>query len=155
MQCAQTNPSSPLPSELYLTFIQVLRMEQKIQQRLNLSYKEIIDFCLQNQIQELSIFGSVLRDDFNAHSDLDFLVVFQPQIKLSLMDIVKIQYQLEDMTGRKVDLIEKRSIIDSYNWLRRQNILNSAQVIYELRGVTNYIPELLNYITPLLPNETN
>ncbi len=110
-------------------------MEQKIQQRLNLSDKEIIDFCLQNQIQELSIFGSVLRDDFNAHSDLDFLVVFSPQIKLSLMDIVKIQYQLEDMTGRKVDLIEKRSIIDSYNWLRRQNILNSAQVIYELRSV--------------------
>lgn len=51
------------------------------------------------------------------------------------MDLVRIQQELEDLTGRKVDLIEKRSIIDSHNWLRRQNILNTAKVIYESRHI--------------------
>lgn len=110
-------------------------MLNKIQEKLNLSTKEINDFCFENQIQELSLFGSVLRDDFNINSDLDFLVVFEPQIKLSLMDLVRIQYQLEDITKRKVDLIEKRSILHSHNWIRRQNILNSSQIIYESRQV--------------------
>lgn len=51
------------------------------------------------------------------------------------MDLVDIQYQLENLTRRKVDLIEKSSILDSYNWLRRQHILDTARVIYELRSI--------------------
>ncbi|NEP56519.1 MAG: DNA polymerase subunit beta [Symploca sp. SIO2G7] len=106
-------------------------MNQKIQDRLKVSWEELINFCQQNQIQELSVFGSVLREDFNKTSDIDFLVVFDPQIKLSLMDLVSIQYQLEDKIGRKVDLLEKRSIEKSHNWIRRQNILDTAIIIYE------------------------
>ena len=109
----------------------MLVINRKIQDRLNVPQKEIINFCKQNQIQELSVFGSVLREDFNKTSDIDFLVVFNPQIKLSLMDLVSIQYQLEDKIGRKVDLIEKRSIEKSHNWIRRQNILDTAIIIYE------------------------
>lgn len=77
------------------------------------------------------MFGSSLREDFNKTSDIDFLVVFNPKIKLSLMDLVSIQYQLEDKIGRKVDLIEKRSIEKSHNWMRRQNILATATIVYE------------------------
>ncbi len=109
----------------------MLAMNQKLQDRLNISREEIINFCQQNQIQELSVFGSVLREDFNKTSDIDFLVVFNPKIKLSLMDLVSIQYQLEDKIGRKVDLVEKRSIEKSHNWIRRQNILDTAIIIYE------------------------
>ena len=109
----------------------MLVINRKIKDRINVSQKEIINFCKQNQIQELSVFGSVLREDFNKTSDIDFLVVFNPQIKLSLMDLVSIQYQLEDKIGRKVDLIEKRSIEKSHNWIRRQNILDTAIIIYE------------------------
>ena len=106
-----------------------------IQQRLNLSSAQINQFCRENQIQELAIFGSVLREDFNPDSDLDFLVVFDPKRKLSLMDLVGIQYQLEYLTGRNVDLIEKRSILNSHNWIRRQNIFSTAQIIYESRPI--------------------
>ena len=106
-----------------------------IQQRFKLSSEQINQFCRENQIQELAIFGSVLRDDFNPDSDLDFLVVFDPNRKLSLMDLVGIQYQLEDLTGRNVDLIEKRSILNSHNWIRRHNILSTAQTIYESRPI--------------------
>ncbi|NES21781.1 MAG: DNA polymerase subunit beta [Symploca sp. SIO3E6] len=106
-------------------------MNQKIQDRINVSQEEIINLCKQNHIQELSVFGSVIREDFNKTSDIDFLVVFNPQIKLSLIDLVSIQYQLEDKIGRKVDLVEKRSIEKSHNWIRRQNILDTAIIIYE------------------------
>lgn len=106
-------------------------MIDKIFNRLNISEEELINLCQQNHIQELSVFGSILREDFRKTSDIDLLVVFDPQIQLSLMDLVSIQYQLEDRIGRKVDLIEKRSIEKSHNWIRRKNILEAAKIIYE------------------------
>ena len=106
-------------------------MDKKILSRLNVSPSKLINFCQQNQILELSVFGSVLREDFKETSDIDFLVVFDPQIQLSLMDLVGIQYELEDLIGRKVDLVEKRSIENSHNWIRRKNILEAATLIYE------------------------
>lgn len=106
-------------------------MDKKILSLLNLSLSELTNFCQENQILELSVFGSVLREDFKETSDIDFLVVFDPQIKLSLMDLVGIQYELEDLIGRKVDLIEKRSIENSHNWIRRKNILEAAEIVYE------------------------
>ncbi|MBF2074856.1 MAG: nucleotidyltransferase domain-containing protein [Synechococcales cyanobacterium C42_A2020_086] len=108
-----------------------------IYKRLNLTPEQIAAFCKQHHILELSLFGSILRDDFKADSDIDMLVVFDRSANphLSLMDLVGIEYQLEDMVGRGVDLIEKRSIVDSDNWIRRKNILNTAQVIYAARPV--------------------
>jgi predicted nucleotidyltransferase len=106
-------------------------------QRLNLTPEKLTDFCKQHQILELSLFGSILRDDFRADSDIDMLVVFNHSANphLSLMDLVGMEYQLQDIIGREIDLIEKRSILDSDNWIRRKNILNTAQVIYVSRPV--------------------
>ena len=106
-------------------------MNKQILNRLNISPLELTKFCQENHILQLSLFGSVLREDFTKTSDIDFLVVFDTQIKLSLMDLVGIQYKLEEKIGRKVDLIEKRSIENSHNWIRRKNILETAQIIYE------------------------
>ncbi|WP_203457583.1 nucleotidyltransferase family protein [Gloeothece citriformis] len=109
---------------------------EQIYQRLNIPPETLANFCQKNQIRELSLFGSVLREDFNENSDIDLLVVFDSDVTnpMSLMDLVKIQYELEDLIQRKIDLIEKRSVIDSHNWIRRQNILNTAQTIYEARS---------------------
>jgi hypothetical protein len=111
--------------------------EKTIYERLSLTPEQLDDFCKQHHILELSLFGSILRDDFRADSDIDMLVVFDHSANphLSLMDLVGMEYQLEEMVGREVDLIEKRSIVDSDNWIRRKNILNTAQVIYESRPV--------------------
>lgn len=108
-----------------------------IYKRLNLTPEQLAAFCNQHHILELSLFGSILRNDFKTDSDIDILVVFDHSANphLSLMDLVGIEYQLEDMVGRKVDLIEKRSVVDSNNWIRRNNILNTAQVIYASRPV--------------------
>jgi predicted nucleotidyltransferase len=111
--------------------------QQRIYARLNITPSQLKQFCKAHHIVELSLFGSVLRDDFRADSDIDVMVVFDRRANpnLSLMDLVGIQYQLEDWIGRKVDLIEKRSIVNSHNAIRRNNILNTAQIIYESRSV--------------------
>ncbi|WP_244350500.1 nucleotidyltransferase family protein [Thermostichus vulcanus] len=111
--------------------------QKMIYERLNLTPEKLTDFCKQHHILELSLFGSILRDDFKPDSDIDMLVVFDRSANphLSLMDLVGMEYQLEDMIGREVDLIEKRSIVDSDNWIRRKNILNTAQIIYASRPV--------------------
>jgi hypothetical protein len=97
---------------------------------LNLSTDDINSFCHRWQITELALFGSVLREDFRPDSDIDMLVSFHPQAPWTLLDLVTMQQELESITGREVDLIEKKVIENSRNPIRRRNILDSAQVIY-------------------------
>jgi predicted nucleotidyltransferase len=91
---------------------------------------KIADFCQRWKITELAFFGSVLRDDFRPDSDIDVLVTFAPNAHRTLFDMVDMQDELESMFGRKVDLLSKRGIERSRNYLRRKAILNSAQIIY-------------------------
>lgn len=77
----------------------------------------------------------MLRDDFHVNSDIDMLVTFRVDAKISLLDLVDMQYELESLLQRKVDLLTKKSVEDSPNWLRRREILNTAQVIYESRSI--------------------
>ncbi|MEM7647854.1 MAG: hypothetical protein AAF283_01655 [Cyanobacteria bacterium P01_A01_bin.70] len=48
----------------------------------------------------------------------------------SLLDLINMEYELADLTGRDIDLVEKQAIEKSDNWLRRDEILNTAQVIH-------------------------
>ncbi len=91
---------------------------------------QIKNFCHHWQIIELSLFGSVLRDDFRADSDIDFLVAFAPTANWGLLDHAQMQQELEILLGRPVDLVSKRAIERSSNWIRRQAILSTAQPIY-------------------------
>ncbi|MGK7894682.1 MAG: nucleotidyltransferase family protein [Xenococcus sp. (in: cyanobacteria)] len=91
---------------------------------------EIRQFCHKWQIIEFALFGSVLRDDFNPNSDVDILVSFAPNAKRGLSEMLQMQDELEAIFDRKVDLIVKAAIKRSENWLRRKNILESAQIIY-------------------------
>lgn len=103
----------------------------KIQQRLGLSLMEISEFCQQWQIVEMALFGSVLREDFHADSDIDILVKFAPKARQGLLTLAKIKHELESRFGRSVDIALKQSIEKSENWIRRPEILQTAQVIYE------------------------
>ena len=75
---------------------------------------QIINFCQQWQIIELSLFGSILRDDFHADSDIDILVAFAPTANWGLLDHAQMQEELEAVLSRRVDLISKRAIDRSY-----------------------------------------
>jgi predicted nucleotidyltransferase len=103
----------------------------QLQERLSINSNKLLEFCQRRHISELALFGSVLRDDFHANSDIDMLVTFQSNAKVSLLDLVDMQYELEDLCHRKVDLLTKKSVETSANWIRRKEILNTARVIYE------------------------
>ena len=94
--------------------------------------KKIVEFCQQWEIQEFSLFGSVLRDDFSADSDIDVMVEFLPKHQWTLFDFVKMRDELIKIFGRKVDLLSKNAVESSHNYLRRDNILSSAKVIYDI-----------------------
>lgn len=91
---------------------------------------EIIDYCQRWRIAELALFGSILRDDFKLTSDIDILVSFKAAAKWTLLDHVQMQDELGTLFGRKVDLVSKRGLENSRNRIRREEILNSAEVIY-------------------------
>lgn len=95
-----------------------------------LPMEHIEAFCRKWQVTEFALFGSVLRDDFRPDSDVDVLLTFAPVVKRGLTETLQMQDELEAIFNRKVDLLVKAAIIRSENWLRRQNILDSAQVIY-------------------------
>lgn len=99
-------------------------------QKTGLSIDVIQTFCQKWQIAEFAVFGSVLRDDFRPDSDLDVLVSFFPQAPWTLLDLVTMQHELQQIVNRDVDFIEKRAVEKSDNWIRRNEILNTAQVVY-------------------------
>jgi len=92
--------------------------------------EEINDFCKKWLVLELSLFGSILRNDFHADSDVDLLITYKPDSKWSLFDCVEMQIELTEILGRKVDLISERAIQKSHNYIRRNNILSTAEVVY-------------------------
>jgi len=96
----------------------------------NFSQDDISAFCRKWQIEEMCLFGSVLRDDFTADSDIDVLVSFAPESSRTLFDLVKMENELKLLWRREVDLVSRRGIESSRNYLRRNAILSSAQVIY-------------------------
>ena len=91
---------------------------------------EIIDYCQRWKIAELAVFGSALRDDFQLSSDIDILVAFEADARWTLLDHVQMQDELGALCGRKIDLVSRRGLENSRNRIRREAILNSAEVIY-------------------------
>jgi predicted nucleotidyltransferase len=94
---------------------------------------KIADFCHRWRIVELALFGSVLRDDFRPDSDVDVLVTFAPDARWGLFDLVHMQDELKAIFEREVDLVSRRGIEASRNYIRRKAILDSTEVIYATR----------------------
>ncbi|MBE3118088.1 MAG: nucleotidyltransferase family protein [Candidatus Atribacteria bacterium] len=92
--------------------------------------KKIGEFCRRWKVAEFSLFGSVLREDFRPDSDVDVLVTFAPDAKVSLFDLVEMQDELKAIFKREVDLVEKQAIFESQNYIRRKNILGNTRVVY-------------------------
>lgn len=101
-----------------------------IDMKIKVPKRKLISFCQKWKIAEFSIFGSVLRSDFRPDSDIDVLVSFAPDAHPTLYDMARMQDELETIFGREVDLISKRGIETSQNFIRRKAILESAKVIY-------------------------
>lgn len=98
--------------------------------KLNLPHEKIAEFCAKWNVSEFALFGSVLRDDFRPDSDVDVLLTWAPESRISLFDYPEMKEELEAIFGRKVDMVSKRGVEQSSNWIRRKSILESARVVY-------------------------
>lgn len=98
--------------------------------RIAIPKERAAEFCKRWLIKELSVFGSVLRDDFKPDSDVDVLVTFAPKADRSLFDHAKMQDELSKILSRPVHLLTKRSVERSKNWIRKQAILENVEVVY-------------------------
>jgi len=108
-------------------------MSVMIQSKIEIPQNQIADFCRRWCINEFALFGSVLRDDFSLDSDLDVLVTFAPEADWSLLDQVRMEQELADLLHRKIDLFTRQAVEQNHNWIRRREIVNTAQVIYAAR----------------------
>jgi uncharacterized protein len=95
--------------------------------KFRLPRKKIAEFCKRWSINEFSVFGSVLREDFRPDSDIDVLVSIDPKAQIGLLEMAKIQIELENMFKHPVDLVEKERLRYPY---RKNEILRTAELVY-------------------------
>lgn len=101
--------------------------------QIDIPYFKLEEFCQKWKIIEFSLFGSALREDFHPESDIDVLVTFAPERKISFSDLIQMEDELKEIFGREVDLVEKKSVEQSENYIRRKHILDHLEVIYVAR----------------------
>lgn len=88
--------------------------------------EKLVEFCQRHHIRKLSLFGSVLRDDFTDKSDVDFLVEFEPGTRVTFLDLAGMEHELTEMIQRKADLRTPNELSRYF----RQEVLDLAVVQY-------------------------
>ena len=97
---------------------------------IELPKEKIAEFCKRWKVREFAIFGSALRSDFRPDSDIDIIVDFEPGARISLFDLVSMTDELRLIFKRNVDLLTRRGVEQSRNYIRRKEILSSMQVVH-------------------------
>lgn len=95
--------------------------------RIDIPKGKLAEFCRQHHIRRLSLFGSVLRDDFRPDSDVDILVEFEPEHVPGFLGLHELEQQLSGLLdGLEVDLITEKFL----NRRIRDRVLADAEVQY-------------------------
>ena len=90
--------------------------------------EKVAELCRRHGIRKLSLFGSVLRDDFRPDSDVDLLVVWKPDARRNMFQLARVEEEFSEVFGgRKIDLVSEAHV---YHRLR-DRILSSAEVVYD------------------------
>jgi len=97
-----------------------------VRREIDFPTEKVTEFCKRNHIRRLSLFGSVLRRDFNSDSDIDLLVEFDSDHIPGLIRLAGLEIELTEILGRKVDI---RTAQDLSRYFR-QEVLDSAEVQY-------------------------
>ncbi len=98
--------------------------------RIEIPKEKVAEFCEKWKVRELAFFGSVLRDDFRPDSDIDVIVDFKAGASRTLFDLVSMIDELKDIFGREVDLMTRRAVEQSRNYIRRKEILSTMEVVH-------------------------
>jgi predicted nucleotidyltransferase len=94
--------------------------------RIQIDPERVADFCRRHKVDRLALFGSVLRDDFTPDSDVDVLVDFAPEARAGLFEMARMEAELEELIGRKVDLRTPAELSRFF----RDEVVASAEVQY-------------------------
>ncbi|MHB9132055.1 MAG: nucleotidyltransferase family protein [Armatimonadota bacterium] len=94
--------------------------------RIAVDQEKLAEFCRKHKIIKLSLFGSVLRDDFRPDSDVDVLVEFEPGARVGLLSMASMALELSDIIGRHVDLRTPKDLSRYF----RDEVLRHAEVQY-------------------------
>jgi hypothetical protein len=97
------------------------------QVQISIPIEQIRAYCQAQAIKRLSLFGSVLRDDFSPESDVDMLVEYMPDTVITLLDMAQQELDLSNIVGHKVDLRTANELSPYF----RQDVIDRAMLIYE------------------------
>lgn len=96
--------------------------------RLNIPTEQLTAFAKRWSITELSLFGSILREDFRPDSDVDVCVVTDPRRVYDIDDLIAMREELSDIFGgRDIDMVERRLITNPF---MRHRIITTRKVVY-------------------------
>jgi uncharacterized protein len=93
--------------------------------RIAIDQEKLAEFCRRNHIRKLSLFGSVLRDDFRPDSDVDVLVELEPRHTPGF-DFIRMQREFSALLGRPVDLVAPKFLSHRF----RERVLADAELQY-------------------------
>jgi predicted nucleotidyltransferase len=92
-----------------------------------ISKDKLIEFCKRNHVRKLSIFGSAIRGELKPDSDIDLLVEFEEGQTPGLFTIIRMEMELAEMLGRKVDLRTP----DDLSKYFRDEVIRNAKLAYQ------------------------
>lgn len=94
--------------------------------RIDVPRQQLADLCRRHHVRRLAFFGSVLRDDFRPDSDIDVLVEIDPGKTVTFFTLARLENDLADMLGRRVDLHVPRML---HPYLR-DKVLSQAEDVF-------------------------
>lgn len=97
--------------------------------QIDIPHDKVSEFCKRNHIRKLSLFGSVLRDDFSEHSDVDVLIEFESGHGTGYFGLARMERDLSAILGRKVDLRTPQELSRYF----RDEVLSQAEIKYAER----------------------
>lgn len=100
--------------------------EIKTYHNIVIAREQIAGFCRKNGIRKLSLFGSILDEDFRPDSDIDVLVEFTPDRRVGLIRLSGMERELSQLLGKKVDLRTPADL----NTRFRDDVIRNAEVQY-------------------------
>ena len=87
---------------------------------------QLVALCRRYAVARLDVFGSSARGDFRPDSDVDLLVEFLPGTRVGLLHLSGLQLELEELIGRKVDLVPRGGLKDAI----RDEVLREARAVF-------------------------
>lgn len=94
--------------------------------KIRIPQKSLESFCRRYQVSRVALFGSVLRDDFRPDSDVDILVSFAPEARISFLTLGRMKRELSELLQRPVDLVPQEGLKPAI----RDEVLANSREIY-------------------------